>query len=118
MHAHSQIESADDAELIDVAAELLTLLADPTRLRIVLALARGELSVSKLAEIVDRAPAAVSQHLAKLRLARLVHTRHEGNRVHYSLVDEHPALLVREALRQAEHSTGLLPAPNEQRGAR
>lgn len=115
MHAHSDGHTAPDADLIDVVAELLTLLADPTRIRLVLALAEGEQSVSRLAETVDRAPAAVSQHLAKLRLARLVHTRHEGNRVHYSLVDEHPALLIREALRQAEHSTGAVQ-PTAQRG--
>lgn len=106
MHAHNDIEPPAADELVEVAAELLGLLADATRVRIVLALAEQEHSVSHLAELVDRAPAAVSQHLAKLRLARLVQTRHEGTRVFYSLVDEHPARLVREAIRQAEHSTG------------
>lgn len=40
----------------------------------------GELSVNHLADIVDKSPAAVSQHLAKLRLARIVATRQDAQR--------------------------------------
>ena len=60
------------------------MLADATRVRIVLALKdAGELSVNHLADILDKSPAAVSQHLAKLRLARIVATRQDGQRVFY-----------------------------------
>lgn len=83
------------------------MLADATRVRIVLAL-RGasELSVNQLAETVDKSPAAVSQHLAKLRLARIVATRQEGQRVFYRLENEHASQLVSDAIFQAEHSLG------------
>ena len=64
----------------------------------------GELSVNTLADVVGKSPAAVSQHLAKLRLARIVMTRHEGNRVFYRLANEHPLELVTDAMFQAEHS--------------
>jgi DNA-binding transcriptional ArsR family regulator len=47
------------------------MLADATRVRIVLALSNGELSVNTLATVVDRPPTAVCQRLAKLRLARI-----------------------------------------------
>jgi DNA-binding transcriptional ArsR family regulator len=57
------------------------MLADATRVRIVVALRDGELSVNTLADVVGKSPAAVSQHLAKLRLARMMITRHETNRV-------------------------------------
>lgn len=66
------------------AADVLELLADDTRLRIVWALLHGEHSVNGLAEHVGAQPAAVSQHLAKLRLARLVRRRREGNRLFYA----------------------------------
>ena len=79
------------------------MLADATRVRIVLALKDGELSVNTLADLVGKSPAAVSQHLAKLRLARIVTTRHEGNRVFYRLANEHPLELVTDAMFQAEH---------------
>jgi DNA-binding transcriptional ArsR family regulator len=57
------------------------MLADATRVRIVVALRDGELSVNTLADVVGKSPAAVSQHLVKLRLARMMITRHETNRV-------------------------------------
>ena len=57
---------------------MLKLLGDETRLRVIWALLEGEHSVNELAELVSAQPAAVSQHLAKLRLARLVRSRREG----------------------------------------
>ena len=59
------------AEQVDLTVGTLKLLADPTRLRILWALLHGEHSVNRLADHVGAQPAAVSQHLAKLRLARL-----------------------------------------------
>lgn len=90
----------------EAAAAVLKLLADPTRLRVLHALLSSECSVGDLARAVEAQPAAVSQHLAKLRLGRLVTTRREGNRVHYSLADEHVARLVHEALHEADHLVG------------
>ncbi len=89
--------------------EVFRLLADATRIRIVLALREGELSVNHLADIVDRSPAAVSQHLAKLRWGKLVRVRQEGQRVFYRLTDEHAMRLVVEAIRQAEHTVDDIP---------
>lgn len=87
------------------------MLADATRVRIVMALRdAGELPVGQLAEIVGKTPAGVSQHLAKLRLARIVATRQDGNRVFYRLENEHAQQLVADAVFQAEHSLGGLPA--------
>lgn len=102
---HSTEIAVDDPE-IDVAVEVFSLLADATRVRILLALRGGECSVNDLAERVGKAPTAVSQHLAKLRWGRIVHTRQEGNRVFYSLVDEHASELVTQAIYQAQHAVG------------
>ena len=85
------------------------MLADATRVRIILALRDGELSVNHLADIVDKTPAAVSQHLAKMRLARLVSARQDGTRVFYRLANEHARQLVSDAIFQAEHSLGGIP---------
>lgn len=93
-----------DPAFVEVAVEVFAMLADPTRVRIVLALREGEQSVGALAEAVGKSPTAVSQHLAKLRLARMVAPRHEGTRVFYRLVNAHAARLVTEALQQAEHA--------------
>lgn len=92
-----------ESQYVELAAEVFTLLSDPTRIRIILALREGELAVGELAERIHKSPTAVSQHLAKLRWGRIVQTRQEGTRVFYSLVDEHARTLVTQAVFQAAH---------------
>ncbi|KQQ28405.1 ArsR/SmtB family transcription factor [Frondihabitans sp. Leaf304] len=99
-----------DSGYVELAVEVFSMLADATRVRIVLALSDGELPVNDLAEQVGKSPAAVSQHLAKLRLARVVATRQEGTRVFYRLTNEHARQLVSDAIFQAEHQLGGTPA--------
>ncbi|GAB3141398.1 metalloregulator ArsR/SmtB family transcription factor [Marisediminicola antarctica] len=99
-----------DSQYVELAVEVFSMLADATRVRIILALRDQELSVNQLADAVDKPPAAVSQHLAKLRLARIVATRHEGNRVFYRLANEHARQLVADAIFQAEHALDIHPA--------
>jgi len=89
--------------------ETFKLLADNTRLRILWALLHGEHSVNNLAAHVGAQPAAVSQHLAKLRMARLVKVRREGNRMFYAAEDAHVRQLVAEALFHTDHVVGALP---------
>lgn len=103
--AQVQQESQPTAE-VEAAVGTLKLLADPTRLRILWALLHGEHAVNPLADHVGARPAAVSQHLAKLRLARLVQSGRDGNRVLYSADDPHLRRLVEEALSQADHVVG------------
>jgi DNA-binding transcriptional ArsR family regulator len=98
-----------DSQFVELAVEVFAMLADATRVRLVLALRDGERSVSQLAEAVNKSPASVSQHLAKLRLARFVTTRQEGTRVFYHLENEHASQLVSDAIIQAEHSLGGTP---------
>jgi DNA-binding transcriptional ArsR family regulator len=99
-----------DSPYIELAVEVFSMLADATRVRIILALREsGELSVNSLAEAVGKAPAAVSQHLAKLRLARIVSYRQDGTRAYYRLANEHASQMVSDAIFQAEHSLGGVP---------
>jgi len=90
-------------EQVDLAVETLRLLTDATRLRIIWALLHGEHSVGDLADHVGASPTNVSQHLAKLRLARLVRTRRVGNRIYYRAGDAHVRRLVEEALFHTGH---------------
>lgn len=92
-----------------LAAELLALLGDRTRLTLLHALSGGEADVGTLTEVCGAARPAVSQHLARLRLAGLVDTRKEGRRVIYSLRDGHLRRLVAEALNVADHRIGGRP---------
>ena len=85
------------------AVGMLKLLGDETRLRVIWALLESEHSVNELAEVVGAQPAAVSQHLAKLRLARLVRRRRQGTRVFYVVDDAHVRGLVEAVLTHADH---------------
>lgn len=100
------IHEVPSDEHAEVAAGTFRMLADPTRVKILWALLRGERSVSALAEAVDASAQAVSQHLAKLRLAGLVGSRREGTFIFYSAEDPHIQRLLAEALSDAEHRTG------------
>ncbi len=87
-----------EAAAVEAVANRLRLLADPTRLNIVCALIQGETNPTCLAELAGVGVAAVSQHLAKLRLAGICRPRRDGQRVWYELVDEDVRDLVRRLL--------------------
>ncbi|MGZ1491624.1 ArsR/SmtB family transcription factor [Brevibacterium sediminis] len=113
MNADKKICGLDpSSEYVELASEVLGILSDPTRIRIVLALRQvDELPVGALAEIVGKKPSGVSQHLARMRMARMVTTRQVGTSVLYRLTDEHVLSVVAEAIKQAEHAVanGHLP---------
>lgn len=106
---NSTSELEPDSQYVELAVEVFRMLADATRVRLILALGADELSVNHLADILDKPPAAVSQHLAKLRLAGFVTTRQEGTRVFYRLQHDHAQRLVHDAIYQAEHSLSSSP---------
>ncbi|GAA2083636.1 ArsR/SmtB family transcription factor [Actinomadura alba] len=109
MHASMPDFQMPNEEQVHLAAESFRLLADPTRMKILWALLQGESSVACLADLVGAAPTAVSQHLAKLRLAGLVKGRREANFVYYSAANVHVRRLLDEALFHADHTDRGLP---------
>lgn len=76
------------------ASDLLKALSHESRLLILCLLVEGEKSVSELEEIMQMPQAAVSQHLARLRLDRLVHTRRDGRTMYYSIAGEEVSSIV------------------------
>ena len=110
MYARDNVAAAHDLQeppirdsVVAAATLALGMLADATRLRLMAALLGGERDVTALTATVGAARPAVSQHLAKLRLAGLVAVRRDGRRSLYRLADEHVRRLVTEALHAAEH---------------
>ena len=96
-------------EQVDLAVEVFRMLSDSTRVRLLWGLLDGERAVNELAEAVEKAPAGVSQHLAKLRMARLVQTRRQANQIFYRIANSHVQQLVEDAIYHAEHTAGGLP---------
>lgn len=96
-------------EQVGLVVEVFRMLADATRVRVLWALTAGELAVNELADLVGKPAPSVSQHLAKLRMARLVRTRRDGTTVYYSLENEHVEQLVTDAVYNAEHAGPGIP---------
>lgn len=84
------------------------MLSDATRVQLLWALVEGESSSPNWP--TRWVPvSSVSQHLAKLRMARLVRTRREGTTIHYSLENDHIRQLVTDAVFNAEHAGPGIP---------
>jgi DNA-binding transcriptional ArsR family regulator len=96
-------------ERVEVAATSLRMLADPTRLRMLWLLCGADYDVTSLAAAVGIARPAVSQHLAKLRLAGLVSMHRDGRRAVYRAKGGHVRRMLAEALEHAHHQSAGLP---------
>lgn len=83
-------DSTPSDELLIRIAERLKAMADPTRLKILHVLERGESCVGEIVDEVGGTQANVSKHLGVLRTAGLVKSRRSGMNVCYSL--EEPAV--------------------------
>lgn len=94
---------------VESAAAAFRMLSDPSRIKILWALLQGESSVNCLAELIDASPSAVSQHLAKLRLAGLVTVRRAGTYAYYTAATSHVHRLLNEALDHADHTAHDIP---------
>src|ERR1700737_1912525 len=92
------------ADQVDLMVEVFRMLADATRVQALWALVDREMSVNELADHVGKPAPSVSQHLAKLRMARLVRTRRDGTTIFYTLENDHVAQLVTDAVFNAEHA--------------
>ncbi len=66
----------------------LKALADPTRLRIVVLLSRGEVCVCDLTEVLHLPQPTISRHMAKLKAAGIASDRRAGKWVHYQLAGD------------------------------
>lgn len=110
MREHVGEEFLPGDEQVNLAVEVFRMLADPTRVRILWVLLDTERSVNEIVEILGKPQSAVSQHLAKLRLARLVLPRKEGIQVFYRVANDHVRQLVADAVHHAEHAGPGVPA--------
>jgi DNA-binding transcriptional ArsR family regulator len=74
----------------DAVAEAMHVLADVTRLKILLVLAEGESDVTGICRRLARPQPTVSHHLAILRGSRVVLARRDGRQIFYRLAGEPP----------------------------
>ena len=96
-----------DADAVGDLAALFGALGDPTRVRLLAALAAGALCVCDLAAVLGMTQSAVSHQLRLLRALGLVRARREGKLVWYALDDDHVRALLAIG---AEHTGHRAPA--------
>ncbi len=110
MNANSErIVTPLPEDQVALVVEVFRMLADGTRIQILWALVDREYSVNDLAAVVGKPAPSVSQHLAKLRMARLVSTRRDGNQMFYRLENDHIRQLVVDGVHNAEHAGSTVP---------
>ena len=113
MYAHD--ESGDQwsrlppDDQVEAASTSLRMRADPTRMRMLWLLSGDEYDVASLAAAVAIARPAVSQHLAKLKLAGLVSQRRDGRRILYRARGGHVRRLLAEVMNAADHHIHGIP---------
>lgn len=84
----SSPQSADELHAVfEAVARYFSLLAEPTRLRILHAICQSEQSVSAIVAATGATQTNVSRHLALLLRAGVVGRRREGTTVYYSIAD-------------------------------
>ena len=81
-----------------ILAEFFRIFGDVTRLKILQAVAKEELCVCDLCELLGLNQSQVSHQLQLLRNSKLVKFRREGKQIFYSLDDEHVELIIQMAL--------------------
>ena len=92
-----------DADTAASVAATLQALATPSRLLILTRLRHSPCPVTELAEAVGMEQSAVSHQLRLLRNLGLVVGTRSGQRIVYSLHDNHVAMLLDEAVYHSEH---------------
>jgi ArsR family transcriptional regulator len=109
---------------VEAIAETFKVLGDPTRVRILDALADGDLCVCDIAALVNISESAISHQLRLLRGMRLVRPRRVGRQVFYTLDDQHIVQLMRlavthvqEPVPAAEFPTRPAPIPTVKHAA-
>jgi DNA-binding transcriptional ArsR family regulator len=89
-------------DTVGALADIFKVLGDPTRVRILDVLSRGEECVCRLANLLGLTESAVSHQLRLLRNTRIVRARRDGRQIYYSLDDRHVLTLFRQGLRHVE----------------
>lgn len=94
------------ASTAQALADTFRVLGDPTRIRLIAAMALAERCVGDLAALVGMSDSAVSHQLRMLRAARLVRTRRVGRQVFYTLDDGHILALFQQGLSHVHEPAG------------
>ena len=106
MQTSPRSTAIEDTATVEALADTFRILGDPTRIRIVDALAQGDLCVHELSDKVGISESAVSHQLRLMRTMRIVRGRRVGRCVYYTLDDQHILDLFQQGLRHVTEVSG------------
>ena len=81
------LKSIPSDEDVKSQAEFFKAISDPARVKVIYALAKSELCVCELMEIIGMQQTIVSHHLKVLKYAKIISDRKSGKWIYYSLTD-------------------------------
>lgn len=84
-------------------ADLFKVFGDPTRIKVLYLLLKGELCVNDIAASLGMSQSSISHQLKILKQHRLVKFRREGKTIFYSLDDDHVVNILSQGLEHIEH---------------
>lgn len=102
-HDHSRekelvITNIPNEDILCDVADLYKVFGDTTRMKILYALSKTELSVCAIAEIINMQQSAVSHQLKILKNNNLVANRREGKTIYYFLSDDHVHQIIAQGI--------------------
>lgn len=109
--SHTSADEPIDANEAELLADAMAAFSTASRLRILYALAGGELGVEEVAAASGLNANLVSQQLRVLRQLRAVSVRRDGRRAFYSLYDHHMADLLAAIRHHGEHGVAAASRP-------
>ena len=92
-----------EQESLIAVTQLFKALSDPTRLKILLQIAQGEIAVNEIALAIDAKQSTVSHQLRLLKQANLVKTRREGTTIFYTVDDTHVIEILNQTIAHVSH---------------
>ncbi|CAO1610307.1 ArsR/SmtB family transcription factor [Brochothrix thermosphacta] len=92
-----------EQESLIAVTQLFKALSDPTRLKILLQIAQGEIAVNDIALAIDAKQSTVSHQLRLLKQANLVKTRREGTTIFYTVDDIHVIEILNQTIAHVSH---------------
>ncbi|WP_051471141.1 ArsR/SmtB family transcription factor [Patulibacter minatonensis] len=100
---HRPVSAPLEREESDRIAEAMSAFTAPSRVRLLYALAEGEMTVEELATAAEVSSTVASQQLRVLRQLGAVTVRRDGRHAHYRLRDHHMTDLLTAVRHHAEH---------------
>lgn len=110
-----RVTDVSEADLVR-ASRIFRALGEPSRLRLLALLAKGEACVTEVSEAEGEEISTISQRLRVLRNEGLVSRRRQGKHIVYGLADHHVAELIFNAMEHAGEPRQALIKERKERG--